>query len=316
MKPFDANLPIGLFDSGVGGLTVLSELKKRLPNENYLYLGDTARVPYGTKTRATVVRYSLEAAEELVRRGIKMLVIACNTATTALPELKQSFPDLPIIGVIEPGARAAVAASVTRNIVVLATESTISNRAYHNAITALAPGARVTGIPCSLLVALAEEGWAGELGISSDADSGADPEITPAARSIAENVVARYLSSVYPHLLNQVNSAKERTNDLHEINGIDEPDCIVLGCTHFPPFAPAVQGLVGKKVTLVNSAVATANVVADALAERHMMNTSSKRGCIHLLATDGAARFTRVGSLFLEQAIAQDAVEIVTLASA
>ena len=295
LASIDPTLPIGLFDSGVGGLTVLSALKKRLPDENYLYLGDTARVPYGTKTRETVVRFSLEAAQELVNRGIKMLVIACNTATTSLPELQNAFPGLPVIGVVQPGATAAAAASAARNIVVLATESTITNRAYHNAIEALAPGAQVTGIPCSLFVALAEEGWAGEL---------ADDPVT--GRSIAESVVARYLSSAYPELQEGAGTAASAA--------ANRPDCIVLGCTHFPPFGPAVQRLVGDKVTIINPAVTTADVVAQTLAQHHLLNTTpGKQGNIHLLATDAPARFARVGSLFLEQPIAQNDVEIVTL---
>lgn len=294
MHSLDSTLPIGLFDSGVGGLTVLSALKKRLPDENYLYLGDTARVPYGTKTCDTVVRYSLEAAQELVNRGIKMLVIACNTATTSLPDLQKAFPGLPVIGVVQPGAAAAVAASAARNIVVLATESTITNRAYHNAIEALAPGARVTGIPCSLLVALAEEGWAGER---------ADDPVT--GRSIAESVVARYLSSAYP----EVPGGPAASAAIG-----DRPDCIILGCTHFPPFGPAVQRLAGDKVAIVDPAVTTAEVMADTLARGNLLNTPpGRQGNIRLLATDAPARFARVGSLFLGQPIAQEDVEIVCL---
>lgn len=295
MHPLDSTLPIGLFDSGVGGLTMLSALKERLPDENYLYLGDTARVPYGTKTCDTVTRYSLEAAQELVHRGIKMLVIACNTASSSsLPDLQKAFPGLPVIGVVQPGAVAAVAASAARNIVVLATESTITSRAYHNAIEALAPGTRVTGIPCSLLVALAEEGWAGEL---------ADDPAT--GRSIAESVVARYLSPAYPEVPG--GPAASAPTD-------DRPDCIVLGCTHFPPFAPAVRRLVGDKVAIVDPAVTTAEIVADTLARENLLNTTpGRQGSIHLLATDAPARFARVGSLFLGQPIPQEDVEIVCL---
>jgi glutamate racemase len=152
--------PLGVFDSGVGGLTVLRALVAELPDEDFLYLGDTARLPYGTKSPGTVARYSVRAAESLVERGIKALVVACNTASsTALPALRERFPDLPVIGVIEPGARAACEASASGRIAVLATEGTVAGGAYRHAIHALRPDAQVTQVACQVFVALAEEGW-------------------------------------------------------------------------------------------------------------------------------------------------------------
>jgi glutamate racemase len=152
--------PIGVFDSGVGGLTVLRELIAELPHEDFLYLGDTARLPYGTKSAETVARYSVRAAEALVARDIKALVVACNTASaTSLPALRERFPSLPVIGVIEPGARAACEASSSGRIAVLATEGTVQGGAYRRAIEALKPDAHVTQIACQIFVALAEEGW-------------------------------------------------------------------------------------------------------------------------------------------------------------
>jgi glutamate racemase len=156
----DTERPIGVFDSGVGGLTVLRALLEELPHEDFLYLGDTARLPYGTKSAETVGRYSARAAEALVSRDIKALVVACNTASaTALPALRERFPTLPVIGVIEPGARAAVEASTTGRIAVLATEGTVKGGAYQRAIEALKPDAHVTQVACQIFVALAEEGW-------------------------------------------------------------------------------------------------------------------------------------------------------------
>jgi len=151
--------PIGVFDSGVGGLTVFREIARALPHHPLIYLGDSARVPYGTKSPQTVVRYSLEAANHLLGRGIGMLVVACNTATAAaLPVLKERL-SIPVIGVIEPGARAAV--ERTRGHVgVIATEGTVKSKAYTNAIRALAPAVHVTESPAPLFVPLAEEGWA------------------------------------------------------------------------------------------------------------------------------------------------------------
>ena len=154
------NAPIGVFDSGVGGLTVLRALQARMPAENFIYLGDTARLPYGTKSAETVVRYSLQCAAALVQRGIRCLVIACNTASaSALDAVRAQYPQLPVIGVIEPGAAAAVAASLSQHIGVIATEGTIGGGAYQTAIRRLSPRARVTSQACSLFVSLAEEGW-------------------------------------------------------------------------------------------------------------------------------------------------------------
>ena len=151
--------PIGVFDSGVGGLTVFRAIARALPHEALVYLGDSARVPYGTKSPATVIRYSLEAAQHLCERGVKMMVVACNTATAAaLPALQQRL-EIPVIGVVEPGARAAVAATKGR-IGVIATEGTVKSQAYTKAIKALNPSVEVIESAAPLFVALAEEGWA------------------------------------------------------------------------------------------------------------------------------------------------------------
>lgn len=149
---------IGIFDSGVGGLTVFKEIMRLLPGEDLLYLGDTARVPYGTKSAATVEQYALEAAAFLADQGIKLLVVACNTASAvALPALRERF-QLPVIGVIEPGARRA-AGSLNRRIGVIGTEGTINSGRYPAAIHQLLPDAQVVSVPCPLFVPLAEEGW-------------------------------------------------------------------------------------------------------------------------------------------------------------
>jgi glutamate racemase len=167
----DSNAPIGVFDSGVGGLTVLRALIATLPNEDYLYLGDTARLPYGTKSPETVARYSVRASEALASRGIKALVVACNTASaTALPALRERFPTLPVIGVIEPGAQAACEASTSGRIAVLATEGTVKGGAYQRAILALRPDAHVTQVAAQVFVALAEEGWSEGAAVDSVAE--------------------------------------------------------------------------------------------------------------------------------------------------
>ncbi|MDP3706449.1 MAG: glutamate racemase [Legionellaceae bacterium] len=152
-------LAIGVFDSGMGGLTVLRSLREALPQESYIYLGDTARLPYGTKSPDTVKQYAVQMARLLVERRIKALVIACNTATTAaLPYLQEMLPDLPVLGVVSPGASAAVVATKNQRIVVLATETTIAANAYQSLIRTQLPDVSIHARACSVLVALAEEG--------------------------------------------------------------------------------------------------------------------------------------------------------------
>jgi len=150
--------PIGVFDSGVGGLTVLSALRDRFPAESYVYLGDTARLPYGTKSAATVQRYAINAASHLAHHEIKLLIVACNTASSfALDELVVRSP-VPVVGVVEPGARAAVATGAHR-IAVIGTEGTVRSNAYQRALAGLAPTVEVDAVACPLFVPLAEEGW-------------------------------------------------------------------------------------------------------------------------------------------------------------
>ena len=154
------NLPIGIFDSGVGGLTVYRALHERLPNERFVYLGDTARVPYGTKSLATVERYAVENSRFLEAHGIKLLVVACNTASAlAVPAIRKAV-QVPVIGVIEPGSRAAVEVAGAANIGVIATEATVNSGAYAQAIAALGASGKVLERACPLFVPLAEEGWA------------------------------------------------------------------------------------------------------------------------------------------------------------
>jgi glutamate racemase len=175
-KLLSSDLPIGIFDSGVGGLTVYRALHAALPDEHFVYLGDTARIPYGTRSLATVERYATENARFLDAHGIKLLVVACNTASAlALPAIRDCMR-VTVVGVIDPGARAAVKASKGKRIGVIATEATVKSGAYARAIAKLEPAAHVIERPCPLFVPLAEEGWAE----------------TDEARSIA----ARYLGEI------------------------------------------------------------------------------------------------------------------------
>lgn len=266
-----SDLPIGVFDSGVGGLTVLRALRARLPRHSFCYLGDTARLPYGTKSPETVERYAIQASRILVERGVQMLVVACNTASSvALPALEKEFPGVPVIGVVKPGAEAAAATSVTGRIGVLATESTARTAAYDHAILRARPDAVVATRACSVFVALAEEGW-------NDGDA-------------AEAVARRY---VRPLL------------DEHS------PDCLLLGCTHFPLLRDTIAKVAGPDVHLVDSAETTAAAVA-ALLEGIPAPTSP--ATLEFLATDSGDRFLATAARFLPASISPRHVEIVDLA--
>jgi glutamate racemase len=284
--------PIGVFDSGVGGLTVLRALRSAMPAENFIYLGDTARLPYGTKSAETVVRYSLQCAAALIQRRVRCLVVACNTASaSALEALRLHHPTLPIIGVIEPGAEAAVATSVSQHIAVIATEGTIGGGAYQTAIHRLNPSARVTPRACSLFVSMAEEGWT--------------------EGPIAEAVARRYLDPIF--------------------SADDVPDTLVLGCTHFPALASAIRAVLPMHVRMVDSAATTAVAVLHRLhgasaatgmpgtagteiaADPANLAVPAARGTVTWLATDGAPRFARVGSTFLGETLRAEAIEIIDL---
>ncbi|SHN55465.1 glutamate racemase [Desulfovibrio litoralis] len=260
------NQAIGIFDSGVGGLTVFKAVQDLLPDEDIIYLGDTARLPYGTKSAETVNRYALRAAQKLLEYNIKALVIACNTATAAaLTNLQKTYPDLPVIGVIQPGAEAACQVSKNGNICVLATEGTIRSGAYQQAIKQINATAKINGLACPLFVSLAEEGWhEGE---------------------IAEAVAKRYLDKIF--------SVKANI-----------PDTIVLGCTHFPLLKKAVAKAVGEQVKLVDSALISAQALKKALEDNNLSKNYLKQsppqsGTYSFLTTDDTERFARIGSRFL-----------------
>jgi glutamate racemase len=258
----DKHSPIGVFDSGVGGLTVLKALIERLPLESTVYLGDTARVPYGTKSGEVVTKYSLANADVLLEYGVKVLVVACNTASAvALPALRAALP-IPVVGVIAPGA--SVAADTTRSgkIAVIGTPGTIASGAYQLALSQIRPGLELHTQACPLFVPLAEEGW-------------------------VEGEVPRLIAQKY-------------------LGGgllADGVDTLVLGCTHYPLLAPIIQEVVGPKVTLVDSARATADRVAEVLSERDLLKLERTATERHFLVTDTPKRFVEVGARFLGRPI-------------
>jgi glutamate racemase len=259
---------------------VLRALREVLPGEDFIYLGDTARLPYGTKSPETVARYSLQCAAALLKRGIGSLVVACNTASaSALHALRSQYPTLPIIGVIEPGAEAAVAASESQHVAVIATEGTINGGAYQTAIRRRNPAARVTARACSMFVALAEEGWT--------------------TGPVAEVIAREYLDPIFA--------------------AADAPDTLVLGCTHFPILATAIRAVLPPQVRMVDSAATTAAALLRQLsttgapASRVSPAVTVNRAHVMWLATDDARRFARVGGRFFGEALHAEAVEIVDL---
>jgi glutamate racemase len=245
--------PIGVFDSGVGGLTVVRALRAVLPGEDVVYLGDTARVPYGSRSPRTIERYSLTCQRFLLDRDVKLVLIACNTASaTALPALAGASP-VPVIGAVGPGAARAVAATRNHHIGVIGTLATVRSGAYAKAIAVSAPRATVTAVACPLLVPLAEEGW-------TDDD-------------VARLVAHRYLSTLF---------AED-----------PQIDTLVLGCTHYPLLRDVLtrvaHEIARRDVAIVDSATAMAEAAADAMtaANRLVVGSSSATSVINRRAEPG-----------------------------
>lgn len=264
----DPKLPIGIFDSGVGGLTVYRALHERLPNERFVYLGDTARVPYGTKSLATVERYAVENSRFLQAHGIKLLVVACNTASAlALPAIRQAVR-IPVVGVIEPGARAAVDAVHGGQIGVIATEATVQSRAYARAIALINPVVSVIEKACPLFVSLAEEGWA-----ESDV-----------ARIVAEDYLAQLRDSTIQALVLGCTHYPILRKPISDAVGID-----VKLIDSGEATAGEVEGLL-ERMQLSNETRIFEQ-------ERQLCDDLD-----HFYVTDAAARFAKVAERFLGSA--------------
>lgn len=255
---------IGIFDSGIGGLTVLKEINRVLPKETTIYLGDTARVPYGTKSASTIKRYAYEDARFLIEQGIKLLVVACNTASANATSFLRERLDLPIVEVIQPGARKAAETTRSGRVGVIGTEATIKSGAYASYIKIFNPEIEVFSKPCPLFVPLAEESW-------NDNDD--ETWLT----TLKVLTVKRYLSGL-------------------KAEGIDT---LVLGCTHYPLLIEVIDKFMGETVTLIDSAQETAQEVLKVLNEKQLTTPSSKKGEQSYFVTDIADRFITVGSRFL-----------------
>jgi glutamate racemase len=267
MSPQTQQSPIIVLDSGLGGLTVVRALRAALPNERIVYFGDTARLPYGSKTAATVATFVRQIIAHLSPLGPKHVVIACNTATAlALPEVRKEFPHLAISGVIEPGARAAAEAAGAKHrprIGVIATEATVNSKAYERAIHRRRSHARLLLRPAPLLVPIIEEGR-----------TAADPLVRLALRQYLQPLIDRGL------------------------------DVLVLGCTHYPILKEEIKAIVGDSVRVIDSAEQCADDVARRLAERGLLSPaadtdSDDAGSLQCFVTDDPDRFARLGSRFL-----------------
>jgi glutamate racemase len=257
--------PIGIFDSGIGGLTVFREIAKILPKEDLIYLGDTARVPYGTKSPATVTRYAVQNVRFLLQEDVKLVVVACNTASAfAIEALRREF-SIPILGVIEPGVGGALRSlrsKGSKRVMVIGTEGTISSGAYSRNLQYYDSSLSVQGIACPLFVPLVEEGW-------------------------WENEVTEQIARVY------LGEALARGCD-----------ALILGCTHYPLLKKTIRKIAGDAVALVDSAEETARETALLLEKSRQLRESNVKPLRKFFVTDSPERFQRVGSMILGQTVA------------
>jgi len=256
---------IGVFDSGFGGLTVLRALIEKLPRARFAFLGDTARLPYGSKSRRTIARYAVESAQFLVHeQGAEFLVIACNTASALALDAIQDAVPVAVLGVIEPGAHSARAASKTGDVLVIATDATVQSHAY--AAACHAQGLRAIEKACPLLVPLVEEGWT--------------------SHPVTEEVFRIYLSEI--------------TRDA-AAQGL-QPDTLVLGCTHYPLLRPLIEKEVPREMRVIDSAESAADAAAgmfNGRSEPAGGNDDIRPTEIHCFATDSVEKFERLGTRFL-----------------
>ncbi|MBI5346295.1 MAG: glutamate racemase [Chlamydiae bacterium] len=250
------DLPIGIFDSGLGGLTVMQEIIKLLPNENLIYFGDSAHLPYGNKSQKNIIRYSLANAKFLQKQKVKVIVVACNSASAyALDALKKEL-DLPVIGVIAPGFFSLMQATKNFKVAVLGTRATINSNIYQKLILQKHPKASFYPIACPLFVPLVEEG-----------------------------LHKHHLSSLHIH---------EYLQPLKDKN----IDAVLLACTHYPLLKELIQNYLGKKVLVIDPAIATAHALKELLEEQKLL-TSKKSSSYKFFVTDDAKKFKILGQNFL-----------------
>ena len=274
------DLPIGIFDSGLGGLTVMRSVADLLPDEDIVYFGDTARCPYGPRPLEEVQRYVVEVASWLTRRDVKLMVIACNTGTAAALPLAQQLFDVPVIGVVEPGARAAVMATVNRKVGVIGTTGTVDSGAYSRAVRALDAGVTVFSVATPKFVDVAEQGL----------------RMGPGALEewLAEFSEVFVRPSFY-------GMARDYLDPLKRV-GVDT---LVLGCTHFPLLSASIGQAIGPSVRLISSADETAREVAETLAARSHLRGNGRVRTLTFATTGDAAEFSTLGSRVMRSPIDQ-----------
>jgi glutamate racemase len=282
-NPESSSPTIGVFDSGFGGLTVLRALIERIPQAQFAFLGDTARLPYGSKSRRTIARYAAESAQFLVReQGAEFLVIACNTASALALDAIQDAVSVPVLGVIEPGASAARAVSRTGDVLVIATDATVQSHAYTAACRA--QGLHALEKACPLLVPLVEEGWvdlSGATGATTLA-SAAQAAFAPPQVAVTDEVIRIYLAEL------TADAAAQGLN----------PDVLVLGCTHYPLLRPLIEHAVPAGMRVIDSAAAAAEAALRQFGHTRAENPTSAPQ-VRCFATDSVEKFERLGSRFL-----------------
>ncbi len=275
---------IGVFDSGFGGLTVLRSLIDLAPQAHYAFIGDTARLPYGSKSRRTIARYAAQSARFLVEeQGAEYLVIACNTASAlALDAIREAVPSsVSVIGVIEPGAEAARRASKTGDVLVIATDATVQSHAY--AAACKARGLRALEKACPLLVPLVEEGWIARSSLNEPLAAQAEP--APRQLAVTDEVVRIYLEELRAEAAAQ---------------GL-KPDTLVLGCTHYPLLKSVIERVIPPNMKIIDSAASTANELVIYLSRDLAAppKATSTDPILRFFATDSVEKFERLGSRFL-----------------
>jgi glutamate racemase len=260
--------PIAVFDSGVGGLTVLHELLVSLPSEDYLYLGDTARFPYGDRTQDELQAFSIEIADHLLDAGAKLLVVACNAASSAALEaleghLIQTDREIDVIGVVQPATQLAVAGSRTGRIGLLATPATVASGAYEQAVVSADPHVHVESVAC--------------------------PDLAP------------IIQGGFPFDAHVVDTVREYCAPLRAA----KVDTVILGCTHYPLVAPMLQRTLGRDVTLVSSGTGVARSVERALAARRLQSGRSSEGAYRFFCTADVDSFKSLGTRFLQMPLGE-----------
>ena len=292
---------IGVFDSGFGGLTVLRVLMAQIPSARYAFFGDTARLPYGSKSRRTIARYAAQCAQFLVnQQGAEFLVIACNTASALALDAIQDAVQVPVLGVIEPGAEAARAASRTGDVLVIATDATVQSHAY--AAACRARGLRALEMACPLLVPLVEEGWTGPLvgdavETSAAQAASAPPQVAASPQvAVTAEVIRIYLAEL---------TAEAAALGMN-------PDVLLLGCTHYPLLRPLLERAVPNGMKVIDSADATAEAAVRLFGQQDAQKHSpSAQDQVRCFATDSVEKFERLGSRFLNRPTGK--VELVDL---